>query len=430
MKMAGPIGAGLTLLCSLGRLISQNHVISIPFFSIPEAYFLHLVRLAINRMLWTKASNSRKNLRGLHVGIDKDSTVKLLNSNVLSPYDKGILRAILPDGIAAQKYLFSTKQAQHPVCNYCWQEIESLEHLFWFCPAWDNIRRTHLSNQQILQCQQLPLPIQRSGNFLTTVTQTNQFVLSHQQVVAEVRPDPMLPHDCTFIQEVQQIMVDIIKARNQTDASDPPDDFDPSPFIPNQPAPAACAPVGTPSPTDNPETNNTVSKASISKPTHSPEGFVLSTSIRPGSSKCQLVTYNTKQQTFRVCIPYQGKRHCWGPFQSDVDAARRVKKFFDELDQGIEPPTRGEKRTSAFRQDLEAKLSQLNVAALSEKRREVFDTQKPTCRHCRKSVHTYHALKFAAQPCHILTKAVDKKRFRRTWPKGVRTPHGYFAKSH
>ena len=45
---------------------SQDHIISIPFLHIPEAYFHHLVRLAINRMLWSKASSSRKNLRGVH----------------------------------------------------------------------------------------------------------------------------------------------------------------------------------------------------------------------------------------------------------------------------------------------------------------------------------------------------------------------------
>ena len=51
---------------------SQDHRISIPLLNIPEAYFHHLIRLAINRMLWSKASSSRKKLRGVHVGIDKE----------------------------------------------------------------------------------------------------------------------------------------------------------------------------------------------------------------------------------------------------------------------------------------------------------------------------------------------------------------------
>ena len=54
-------------------------------------------------MLWKRASNARKNLRGVHHGIDKKTTVKLLNNQILSPYDKGILRAIFADSITYSK---------------------------------------------------------------------------------------------------------------------------------------------------------------------------------------------------------------------------------------------------------------------------------------------------------------------------------------
>ena len=388
---------------------SQNQILSIPFLNIPEAYFNHLVRLSINRMLWSKASTSRKNLRGVHVGIDKSSTIKFLNSPVLSPYDKGILRAILADGIVTQKYLFSTKQAQHPVCRFCWQEVESLEHLFWHWEAWNSIRCSHLTEQQIRQCQQLPLPTQRAGIFISTNEQSNQFVLSHQQILNGNRPLSLPLHDCTFIQQIQHTMVDIIKARNQTDPSDPPDDFDFSPFLPNRPVPASSEPCQAPSQPGDVEFDDKATAAKLNKPTHSPEGFLLSTSTRPGSSKYQFVAYNAKTSKFRVCIPYQGKRHCWGPFDSDIEAAKRVKQFYEELDQGIQPPTRGEKRTIAFHNDLDVKLRKLNATAFSEKRHEVYDTENPTCCHCNKSVHTYHALKFATQLCHMLTNSVDKQ---------------------
>ena len=98
-----------------------------------------------------------------------------------------------------------------------------------------------------------------------------------------------------------------------------------------------------------------------------------------------------------------------GPFESDIDAAKRVKQFFDELDQGVAPPTRGEKRTMAFHQDLETKLSELNLSAKIVKRHEVYSTENPSCLHCKKSVHTYHALKFAVQQCPALTSEVDRR---------------------
>ena len=280
--------------------------------------------------------------------------------------------------------------------------------MFWHCEAWNSVRLSHLAEQQILQCQQLPLPTQRTGIFLSTNEQTNKFVLSHQQILNGGRPQPLPSHDCTFIRQIQHTMVDIIKARNQTDPSDPPDDFDPSPFPHNQPVTANSETCQAPSQPGN-EPDGEVSAARLSKPTHSPEGLLLSTSNRPGSSKYQFVTCSAKTKTFYVCIPYKGKRHCWGSFISDIDAAKRVKQFYDELDQGIEPPTRGEKRTIAFHQDLDAKLRILNATALSEKRHEVYDTENPTCCHCSKTVHTYHALKFAAQQCHVLTTSVDRK---------------------
>ena len=271
--------------------------------------------------------STRKKLRGVHVGIDKDSTVKLLNSHVLSPYDKGILRAILADGIATQKYLFSTKQAQHPVCKFCWQEVESLEHMFWHCEAWNGVRRSHLADQQLFQCQQLPVPTQRTGIFLSTNAQSNQFVLSHQQILNGSHPHSLPSHDCTFIQQIQHTMVDIIKARNQTDPSDPPDDFDPFPFLPNRPVPANSAPCQAFSQPGNFGPDSKVSAARPSKPTHSPEGLSLYTSNRRGSSKYQFVAYNAKTKKLMYALPIKA-RDIAGVFLTPISKLQRKSNSF------------------------------------------------------------------------------------------------------
>ena len=51
----------------------------------------------------------------------------------------------------------------------------------------------------------------------------------------------------------------------------------------------------------------------------------MSTSARTGGSKHQYV--QAKIGIFRAVIPYQGKRHSFGPFAIEFDATTKVKLF-------------------------------------------------------------------------------------------------------
>ena len=153
--------------------IDQHITISIPFLSLPEQYFLHLVRFGINHFLWSRAANSRKNLRGIQRGIDKRATCQLLGSGRLTGYDSGVLRAILVDGVSTQKHLFVTKQRPHPICPYCWLHEESLEHLFLGMPALASYSSTAFIFATIGYC---------TGS--TTVHSSHWFALEHSRSIA------------------------------------------------------------------------------------------------------------------------------------------------------------------------------------------------------------------------------------------------------
>lgn len=204
---------------------------------------------------------------------------------------------------------------------------------------------------------------------------------------------------------MQRTMVEIIKACNIATPTDPPDDFDPSPFL--RPS--------KPDTLHEQNANNKQGQANQpdtipkSRPTHSPDGLLYSTSTRPGASQYQHVQYNMKTNNYKAIVPHQGKRHSFGPFKTDIEAAIKVWEFLQRIQAGEALPTRGEKRTEKFHHQLADTLNQMNSTAESEKRHFVIDTENPMCKFCKQKVHTYHAITFAERPCNALTDMVDKK---------------------
>ena len=198
-NMVGPICNLQTICVALGWQwnspfefsfpLDDHHTLEFSILNIPEDYFLHL-----NKLLWTRASNARKTLRGIQIGIDKATTIQLLRSSVISQYDKGIMRAILTDAITTQHHLYRMKQVEHPICQSCWNETESLEHLFWKCPRWADIRKQHLDDSQLHHCLELPLCTQRTGCFLITPPQVQRMFVNHHRILNNSEPFPSLPH--------------------------------------------------------------------------------------------------------------------------------------------------------------------------------------------------------------------------------------------
>ena len=99
---------------------------------------------------------------------------------------------------------------------------------------------------------------------------------------------------------------------------------------------------------------------------HDDNGFLLSTSARPGGSKFQYV--QKKNDIYRAVIPFQGKRHSFGPYSSEILAAEKVKQFFEQAQKGSAAMTRGQKRTEKFDHDLRSQIETLNQTAKLEQR--------------------------------------------------------------
>ena len=74
-------------------------------------------------------------------GIDRTATMALHNSRKTSPFDAGVLRALLTGSVRLQQRLHAAQLADTDTCPFCREEPETLEHCFWRCPCWDHIRR-------------------------------------------------------------------------------------------------------------------------------------------------------------------------------------------------------------------------------------------------------------------------------------------------
>ena len=163
-------------------------------------------------------------MKGIQVGIDKATTLQLYRQKTYEEYDKGILRAIFAGAISTQHSLYKSNQTNHPVCKFCWRADETMHHVFWQCPQWQHLRDEHLPGQLLQTALQLPSCTLRTGLFLLTEQQSSHIVQQHE--------DPTLlrdwpAHNYIHALEMHKMMVDIIKARNNTNAADAPDDFDP-----------------------------------------------------------------------------------------------------------------------------------------------------------------------------------------------------------
>ena len=152
------------------------------FLSLPEQIFLHLVRLAVNHFLWSRAANSRKKIRGIQR--------VLINVQLASSFVQVI--SLVMTLVFCVQFLLMGCQLRNtfmPRSNLLTQSViiagymknQSLEHLFWECPHWQHIRQQHLTTQPLATSQTLPLCTHRTGLFLNTTAQIQQVADSHQQ---------------------------------------------------------------------------------------------------------------------------------------------------------------------------------------------------------------------------------------------------------
>ena len=361
-------------------------------------------------MLWTRASTHRKELRGIQPGVDKDSTLRLLSSSRLPEYDRGILRSILACAVYTQRALYLGRQVDHPICPFCWRQGKNLEHLFWHCPLWSRLRDAFLTPAQQHNAMTLPPCTLRTGIFVLTPIQSAAIVARHQQGDSDHRPLP--PHPCDFHQAIHHMMIEIVKARKTADIATPPEDFDSSVF--QRPQKTSTDDLHSNQAPQAPPAEQHVHRRRGSiptapGPTHDEHGLLLSTSKRPGGSKHQYVQKVQATGVYRAVISYKGKRQNFGPFQTEILTAERVKRFFEEADAGNAPLSRGEKRTAKFHQSVNDQLAILNTNAYEQGRHRIPDIDCARCDWCKKVVNQYYVIKFASQFCPEISNKVDKK---------------------
>ena len=87
----------------------------------------------------------RNDMKGIEAGIDRETTVALHGEKAkLTEYDRSCLRAILTGAVNAdeRRHRHRSKGASTNKCPFCsYEEGETIEHRWWHCPQWNNLRR-------------------------------------------------------------------------------------------------------------------------------------------------------------------------------------------------------------------------------------------------------------------------------------------------
>eukprot|EP00973_Karenia_brevis_P083223 11538719-Karenia_brevis.AAC.1 len=110
------------------------------------SHWQHEVREALRWATWKQAAARWSDMAGIQCGIDRPATLALLGSQMLNDCEKGILRAVLTGAMNTQVRLHKAGVVDGPCCPYCGTgEVEDVEHMWWHCPAWEQIRQKHRS---------------------------------------------------------------------------------------------------------------------------------------------------------------------------------------------------------------------------------------------------------------------------------------------
>ena len=103
-----------------------------------RAYFQHQIREAM-RSANLSVANKRQDLKGVGNRIVDRHTIRgVLRQR--NEYQKGTYSAILSGGFRSAKQFCKAGKISNPICPFCGQADEDVEHIFIHCVAWHNIR--------------------------------------------------------------------------------------------------------------------------------------------------------------------------------------------------------------------------------------------------------------------------------------------------
>eukprot|EP00973_Karenia_brevis_P011022 1492173-Karenia_brevis.AAC.1 len=114
------------------------------FLEMPRGSWQHEIREGLRSMLWNRAAARRSEFDGVQAGVDRSSTLSLMQSRRTDDCHKGVLRSILVGAVRTGHNLYRCGLAEDDVCPFCDQGVpELLGHMWWECSAWQSIRRRH-----------------------------------------------------------------------------------------------------------------------------------------------------------------------------------------------------------------------------------------------------------------------------------------------
>jgi len=143
----GPVGQVFKAVAHLGwqwvsvdtfRRPGRN---DLPLCEGPDTWWDHEIREGLRLARWSEAASKRADMQGLDsvAGIDRRASLAVLRQ--CKGAKLGMMRAILVGSIRLQKRLFDAKIKDSPTCTFCGHADETLDHCFWECCRWDEVRK-------------------------------------------------------------------------------------------------------------------------------------------------------------------------------------------------------------------------------------------------------------------------------------------------
>lgn len=103
-----------------------------------KGFFQHQLREGL-RAFNFKVAGRRQDLQGIqHKCVDRHTLSKIMKR--MSAYHKGTFEAILAGGFRSAVQFCKAGLVEDPMCPFCGQTQETVEHIFLQCPAWTHVR--------------------------------------------------------------------------------------------------------------------------------------------------------------------------------------------------------------------------------------------------------------------------------------------------
>ena len=120
----------------------RPHAAPLPITSEDDGWWKHEVRDSIRRWQWSLAAARRGDCQGLEhpSGVNRKATLAVRNSRSISSYERGTLEGIKVGSFRSYERLAQAGLAHSANCPFCGQADETLEHMWWQCPAWAHLR--------------------------------------------------------------------------------------------------------------------------------------------------------------------------------------------------------------------------------------------------------------------------------------------------